>query len=63
MSNHVAKPNEHLWLYSMGKKFQVQGIFDSDEAANAYCERHDDAAVIACFGPFVVVANKYAGVA
>ena len=61
MSAHTAKSDEHLWLYSMGKRFRVTGIFDTDAGANDYCAKHDEAAVIACFGPFVIVANKYAG--
>lgn len=59
--NHIARHDEHLYLYSMGKRFRVMGIFGDDVDANTYCERHDEAAVIACFGPFVVVANKYEG--
>lgn len=58
--SHIAKSGENLYVYSMGKRFRVLGIFDTDADANAYCGRHDEAAVIACFGPFVVVANKYA---
>ncbi len=61
MSQHIAKPDEHLWVYSMGKRFRVLGIFETDHEANTYCAGHTSAAVIACFGPFVVVANKYAG--
>jgi hypothetical protein len=60
-SQHIAKAEEHLWVYSMGKRFRVMGIFEGDAGANAYCEKHDSAAVIACFGTFVIVANKYEG--
>ncbi len=59
--NHIAKPHEQVWIFSMGKRFRILGIFDTDAAANTYCEHHDAAAVIACFGPFVIVANKYEG--
>ena len=59
---HVATHEEHLWVYSMGKRFRVFAIADTDEEANKYCERHDRAAVIACWGPLVIIANKYEGV-
>ena len=61
MSAHTAKDGENLYVYSMGKRFRVIGIFDTDTAANTYCAKHDAAAVIACFGPFIIVANKYEG--
>ena len=60
--SHIAKATEYLWVYSMGKRFRVLGIFDTDNEANAYCKSHDEGAVIACFGPFVIVANKYAAI-
>jgi len=59
--SHIAKTEEHLHVYSMGKRFRVLAIFDTDDEANAYCEKHDEAAVIACFGKMVIVANKYEG--
>jgi len=59
--SHIAKTDEHLYVYSMGKRFRVLAIFDTDDEANAYCAKHDAAAVIACFGPMVVVASKYQG--
>ena len=59
--NHTAKPGEVLWLCSMGKRFQVTAIFTEEAEANAHMETHDDQAVIACFGPFIVLANKYEG--
>jgi len=60
--NHVARDGEVLWLYSMGKRFQVTAIFTTDAEANAHMEKHDSQAVIAAFGPFIVLANKYEGV-
>ena len=59
---HVARTNEVLWLYSMGKRFQVRSIFTTDDAANEFMEKYSDTALIACFGPFNIVANKYEGV-
>ena len=58
---HIAKPHEHLWVFSMGKRFRVLAIFSDVDAANTYCARHDEAAVIACYGPFIIVANKHEG--
>ena len=59
---HTAKESEELWIYSMGKRFMVRAITDSVDEANAYMERHTDTALIACFGPFNVIANQYEGV-
>lgn len=58
---HTAKAHEHLWLHSMGKRFRVRAIADTVEEANAFMERHSETALIACFGPFNVVANQYEG--
>ena len=60
--SHTAKDGEILWLYSMGKRFQIRAIFTDDDSSNAYMARHDETALIAEFGPFRIVANKYAGV-
>lgn len=59
---HTAKEGEELWIFSMGKRFQVRAISDSIQEANTFMERHDETALIACFGPFNVIANKYEGV-
>jgi hypothetical protein len=59
---HQAKPDEHLWLYSMGKRFRVRAITTSDEEANSFMDTHSDTALIACFGPFNVIANCYEGI-
>ena len=60
------KPDHVLWIHSMGKRFAVIGMWpdtdDGYERVNAYCERDDNAAVIATMGGVVFVANKYAGV-
>ena len=58
---HVFKENEHLWLYSMGKRFRITAIFTEIEQANDYMATHPDAACIAEFKPFVFLANKYGG--
>lgn len=59
---HTAKVGEELWVHSMGKRFQVRAIADTVAEANAYMERNHTTALIACFGPFNVIANQYAGV-
>ena len=59
---HIAKPHEELWVFSMGKRFMVRAISDSESEANKYMENHTDTALIACFGPFNVIANQYAGI-
>jgi hypothetical protein len=46
----------------MGKRFQVRAITTTTEEANAYMERTPEAALIACFGEFNVIANQYEGV-
>jgi hypothetical protein len=59
---HTAKAHEQLWVYSMGKRFRVRAITDSVDEANAFMESHRETALIACFGPFNVIANQYAGI-
>ncbi len=59
---HIAKEHEELWIFSMGKRFRVRAITDSVDEANQYMERHSETALIACFGPFNVIANQYEGV-
>lgn len=55
---HRAREGETLLIRSMGKALRVTAIADNDDDANAHMERSDDA-VIAAFGPFVLMANKY----
>lgn len=59
---HIAKESGQLWLYSMGKRFLVRAVTTTDAEANAFMESNPDSALIACFGPFNVIANTYAGV-
>lgn len=53
---------EVLWVYSMGKRFQVRHISTTVELANEFMEKHPDTALIACYGPFNIIANVYEGV-
>ena len=59
---YLHKPDEYLMVRSMGRTFRVTAIFDNDDEANKYMEQHTDQAVIACFGPLVIIAQVYAGV-
>jgi len=56
------RKDEIIWIYSMGKRFALTGVFATDAEANAHCERHNDDGVIACAAGFVFVACIYAGV-
>ena len=59
--SHKAKPHENLWLFSMGKRFRITAVFTTDAEANTHMETHKDEAVIACFGPFIFLAENYTG--
>jgi hypothetical protein len=59
---HIAKEHEELWIFSMGKRFRVRAIADTDAEANQYMERHSETALIACFGSFNIIANQYEGI-
>ncbi|HWF62917.1 MAG TPA: hypothetical protein VN666_21775 [Nitrospira sp.] len=57
-----AKDGETLWIYAMGKRFQVRAITTTVNSANEFMDKHEETALIACFGPFNIIANKYEGV-
>ena len=59
MPSHVAKATETLLFRSMGKSLRIIAIFTTESDANAYMAKHDNAACIAEFGPFIFLANKY----
>jgi hypothetical protein len=56
---HKATKDEKLLFRSMGKSFAITAIATTDEEANEHMRKHDDDAVIASFGPFVLMANKH----
>jgi len=56
--HHITKQDDKLFIYSMNKRLRITAIFTDDESANKHMEKTDDA-VVACFGPFVFLANKY----
>lgn len=59
---HQAKDSEQLYVFSMGKRFRVRAIATSDDEANGFMLTHADTGLIACFGPFNVIADLYTGV-
>ena len=56
-----ASTTETLWIYSMGKRFQVRAITTTVDSANAFMDKHPETALIASYGPFHIIANMYAG--
>jgi hypothetical protein len=56
--SHRSKPEEKLYLYSMGKRLRVTAIFTDVQDANRYMEGKDEG-VIAELGPFIFLANLY----
>ncbi len=55
--SYVAKPGEAIYLALFGKRFRITALFSSDDEANAYMEANKSDGCIACFGPFVFLAN------
>jgi hypothetical protein len=55
------KPDEEVWINSMGKRFRLTAMATTTAAANDYMAKHDREAVIAEFGPLILIANIYAG--
>jgi len=53
------KPEQQLYVRSMGKALRVTAIFTVDSEANAYMERNKDEGVVAEFAPFILIANIY----
>lgn len=56
---HKMRQTESLYVRSMGKALKVIAISDNDDEANAFMARNDGAAVVAIFGPLVLMADKY----
>lgn len=55
------KPDENIWICSMGKKFRLTAIFQSVDETNDYCRKNRDVGVIAVAGGFIFVACLYEG--
>lgn len=58
---HIAKKHENIWILSMGKAFRIRAVADTDDDANAYCEKIPDVGVIARLNSLVFIADIYAG--
>jgi hypothetical protein len=54
--------NTTIWVYSMGKRFQLMAVATTDAAANDFCKKHADAAVIAELDGLVFIANRFEGI-
>lgn len=50
---------EFLYVRSMGKLLRVTAMFDNDADANKFMAKNDGHSVVACFGPYVLLANVY----
>ena len=57
--NYTFKETHNVYIRSMGKLLRITAIAVGDDAANAYMETHDSAAMIAECGPFIFMADKY----
>lgn len=57
----MIKLGDHvLYVRSMGKALRVIAIAETDAEANAYSEKHDEAAVVAIVAPnLILLADKY----
>lgn len=53
------KPGELVYIFSMGKRLKLTAIATSDDAANRHMAKNPKDAVVACFGPLVLMANRY----
>jgi hypothetical protein len=54
------KQEQSLYVRSMGKLLRVTAIFQTDDEANAHMARGDNNdAVVAVFGPLVLLADMY----
>ena len=57
----LAGNKTRLYVRSMGKAFEVTGLFTSDDKANDWLSRHSGHGVIACAGNLVIAASMYDG--
>lgn len=54
-----ANPSNDVWLRScLGANFRLLAITDNDAQANEYTQQNSNAAVLATFGPLVLIADK-----
>lgn len=50
---------EHVYIRSMGKLLRITAIATSDDEANSFMSKNDEAAVVADCGGFVFMADRY----
>ena len=55
----LATNETHLYVRSMGRIFEISGLFDSDESCNAWLSKNPDHGVIACAGHIAMTAHLY----
>ena len=53
------KPEQMLYVRTMGKALKVTAVFTDDDSANAYMSNHSDEGVVAEFAPYIFIANVY----
>ena len=53
------KPEQIMYVRSMGKALRVTAIFTDAKDANKYMEANRDQGVIAEFKPFIFIANLH----
>ncbi len=53
------KPEQNMLIKSMGKLLKITAIFHNVNEANKYLEKHKDEGVIACYDPYIFIANLY----
>jgi hypothetical protein len=59
MPKHIMAKDELLHIYSMRKRLRIYAIFTNAADANDYMAKHDNLAVVACFGNFIFLADQY----
>lgn len=50
---------EFLYVRSMGKLLRVTAVFTSDQEANSFMAKNNSQGIVACFGPYILLANVY----
>ena len=59
MPSHIFPTEQTLYIRSMGKALRVSAIFTDRDEANAYMAKHDEQALVACCGPFYLLADRF----
>lgn len=55
----LKRPEQSLYVRSMGKALAVTAIYTDDDAANDHMMKNRDDAVVAVFGPFIFLASRH----